>query len=168
MKWAIDENVLAVANDAGRVDRGEDAQCPQVDDDCRIACAKFLVNAIRTGIILLDDDDVVFTYYRRKASLAGQPGTGDLFLMELYRAAYGGDRVERVKLHVAPTFGLPTSFTTSGFDPDDMIYVALARSASPSSVVNAADSDYRNAAMALEELGVSVTELCGIGEAAAN
>jgi len=111
-------------------------------------------------VVLLDDGDIVFKYYRRKASMSGQPGTGDLFLRELYQAAYGGRTVRRVKLSAAPTFGLPLDFTTSGFDIDDMIYVALARAASPSEIVNAADSDYREAANALNNLGVAIRELC--------
>ena len=160
MNWAIDENVIAVANDLARVDRGEAPLCPQVDDACRIACAKFLMDAIKSGVILLDDADVVFRYYRRKASLSGQPGSGDVFLRELYRSSYSGKTVVRVNVGLPPNFGLPIAFTVSGFDPDDMIYVALARASMPAEVVNAADSDYANTASSLAEIGVPIRELC--------
>lgn len=83
-----------------------------------------------------------------------------MFLRELFQKSYDGERVIRIALPAAPHFGLPIEFVTSGFDADDMIYVALARSSPPSSVVNAADSDYANATDQLSELGVEVMELC--------
>lgn len=161
MNLAIDENVIAVANDAGRVSRGEQLLCPQADDECRLACIEALYEATQTGTVLLDDAGLILTYYRRKASMSGQPGTGDAFLMSVYRNSYNPHRVQRVSLPQVHGWGLPQAFVDSGFDTDDMIYIALADAAPPARVINAVDSDYTEFGGAIAGLGVEVLQLCG-------
>lgn len=160
MNWAIDENVIAVANDIGRISKGEDALCPQADDVCRLACIEFLSDAIKNGKILLDAADIVCGFYRRKASMSGQPGSGDAFLRALFQVSHDPSRTIRVNLPTGRSFGLPNSFTSCGFDPDDFVYVALVRSQSNAAVANAVDSDYSIYAADLAAIGVNVVELC--------
>jgi hypothetical protein len=160
VNWAIDENVIAVANDVARIERGEQPRCPQADDACRLACITFLATALKSGKVLLDTAEVVFGYYRRKASMSGQPGSGDAFLRQLFQVMHDEDFVIRVDLPAAPAFGLPTAFVTCGFDLDDFIYVALATAQPQSRVANAVDSDYHNFAVELAKLPATVTELC--------
>jgi hypothetical protein len=161
LNLAIDENVIAVANDIGRSLQGLALLCPEADDDCRLACIEALQRAIRSEIVLLDDQDLVLSYYRRKASMSGQPGSGDAFLMAVYQNSYNPERVLRIGLPEEHGRGLPESFVQCGFDADDMIYLALARNAPPAQVLNAVDSDYTEFAVQIEELGVSVVQLCG-------
>ena len=161
MNWAIDENVIAVANDVARVDRGDQPNCPQADDACRLACVTFLASARRDGKVIVDGADVVFSYYRRKASLSGQPGSGDAFLKALFQVMYDPDHIVRVDLAPAPTFGLPAAFVQSGFDPDDFIYVALAAARPNSIIINAVDSDYQIHAAQIAAVPADVRELCG-------
>ncbi|MGN6269677.1 MAG: hypothetical protein ACTHM0_07270 [Sphingomonas sp.] len=161
MKLAIDENVLAVANDVGRVLRGEDPHCPQANDNCRESCVDILQEALVSHQVLLDSYDLVFSFYRRKASLAGQPGSADAFLLALYQSSGDPDKVIQHELPKSLGHGLPTDFVSCGFDTDDMIYIALARSEISSCVVNAVDSDYREYAAEIADLGVTVKELCG-------
>jgi hypothetical protein len=111
-------------------------------------------------VILIDVGGLILKYYRRKASMAGQPGSADAFLYQLTQVAYRGDVVLPVEVGGPPEFGLPNSFLACGFDADDRIYVALARACPPSQVVNAVDSDYEEHAEALGGIGVSVRQLC--------
>ncbi len=160
MNWAIDENVLAVANDISRSARGEAVLCAQAGDSCRLACVDFLNHAIRHGTILIDSNGLVLSYYRRKASMSGQPGSADAFLKELHLRSYSGDVVRQIDIDPPPEFGLPTGFINSGFDADDRIYVALAKSIQDGTVVNAVDSDYSIFQEDLKKLGVPIRELC--------
>jgi hypothetical protein len=102
----------------------------------------------------------VFAYYRRRASLSGQPGSGDIFLRELFQVSYDPSCTIRVELLAPPSYGLPNAFVTCGFDADDLIYVALAGAHPPSAVVNAVDSDYSIHAAQLASIPVQVQELC--------
>lgn len=164
MKFAIDENVLAVANDVGRIDREEQPICQQASDECRLACVEFLGGVRRGHKILIDDRGQVLAFYRRKASLAGQPGSADAFLKFLYDNQYNGDAVELCDIGESPSFDLDETILESMFDPDDRIYVALVLATEPSELVNAVDTDYEENAALLSTAGVVVRELCLSGE----
>lgn len=160
MNWAIDENVLAVANDLARVERGAASETPQASPVCRLACVRFLRDA-QSGVVLLDDQGLALSYYRRKASLAGQPGTADAFLKFIYDNQYNEKLVKIVDVGEQPNFNLDEDIIESSFDIDDQIYIALALSGTPAEVVNAVDADYEENAGLLASKGVTVRELCG-------
>jgi len=160
MKFAIDENVLAVANDVGRIAREEQPICQQASDECRLACVTFLGSVRRGHKVLIDDRGQVLAFYRRKASLAGQPGSADAFLKFLHDNQHNEDAVEICDIGEFPSFDLDEIILESMFDPDDRIYVALSLSAEPSELVNAVDSDYQENADLLTEVGVVMRELC--------
>lgn len=160
MNYAIDENVLAVANDIGRILSGKEPICTHASDLCRLASVDFLESALSNARVLIDTDDIVFGYYRRKASMAGQPGSGDAFLMALYQSSYDDTKVKRIVVDNGIGNGLPEDFVNCGFDKDDMIYVALAKSVPGSAVVNAVDSDYSEYSEQLSSLGVEIKQIC--------
>lgn len=160
MNLAIDENVIAVANDISRILRSENPVCPQATDICRLASVELLEQAINSNRVLIDMGDKVLSYYRRKASMSGQPGSGDAFLMALYQQSYDPERVIRVEVPDEEGCGLPVDFVRCGFDIDDMVYIALARSSPPAELINAVDSDYAIFSHAIQELGVTVREIC--------
>ncbi len=159
MNWAIDENVLAVANDHARIESGVESATPQASAACRLACIRFLRGA-QEGVVLLDDRGLALRYYRRKASLSGQPGTADAFLKFVYENQYNERLVMVIDIGESPNFNLDQDIVSSSFDIDDQIYIALSLSAPPSEVVNAVDADYSENAEMLISKGVSVRELC--------
>lgn len=147
---AIDTNVLIAAN-------GRDTHA---DPACRATCIDALVETQRGGRLLLDAGGEVLAEYSTYCAYSGQPGVGD----EFFRWAFQNQGVvSSYELHPSDERGyveFPDDERLSSFDPSDRKFVALVAVAGEGQILNALDSDYRDAGDVLRELGVVVIELC--------
>lgn len=157
----FDENVLIVANDLSRASQGIEVLCPEASDHCRLACAERLQIAAATGGVGLDDGTEYFDKYRSHCAFEGQPGVGDAFLRVVFERGYT-EWAERIRIRdESNEFLLPAAILSSKFDPDDFLWLAgVLNAKSPSQIVNAVDSDYREHAALLAAHGIEVDELC--------
>ncbi|MGA9739072.1 hypothetical protein [Candidatus Binatus sp.] len=160
----VDENVAIVANDFAKITSKQQPMAPQADDRCRLESVRILRRIKDKGIAVIDDSGEVMLRYRKYLSHSGQPGVGDAFFKHLVESSYNARRVRQV--HLPKTANgefkhFPADPELRSFDPDDRIYVALAKaSAVKASIVNSVDSDYRQHAAALQRNSVVVEELC--------
>jgi hypothetical protein len=152
----VDTNVPVVANHTN----GESLECSAL-------CAARLYDITRSGVVVIDEDDLIFEEYRRHLSFAGQPGAGDFFFKWLSDNRYRPDRVERVALledaeRQGEFAAFPTAPELSTFDRSDRKFVAAALTHSEKPpILNAVDSDWWNHKELLAQHGVVVRFLCG-------
>lgn len=149
-RQVIDANVLIAANH-----RGTHASLK-----CAAAAARYLLEA-QEGVILEDDADLALAEYKRYAHMSGQPGAGDRFFQWFMRARWTRYLVERVSIGERPAevkSHVPSRL--HGFDPSDHKWIAIYLQGNGDRIVNATDSDWKEAAVALESCGVIVHELC--------
>ncbi len=152
--WVVDTNVLCVA----------DGSAPQADAACVVACVNFL-EAARLGLVLVDDAERIIDEYARNQS-AGQPGPGTLFLRWLWQNIANAQVCELVP--ITPVAGTPEQYMEFPTDPDlttfdlsDRKFVAVSLAAPRANlIVNAVDSDWRHAEVALVRNGVRLHFLC--------
>lgn len=131
-----------------------------VDPACQLACVNRLEHAMKNGVIAVDDGGRVFEEYRAYFTFAGAPGVGHTFFKFVHDRQYHGARVQRFaitssKNHSRGFEELPENT----FDASDRKFLAVAVVAQ-AAVVNATDSDWREADDLLRELGIVVEELC--------
>lgn len=159
--FAIDENVLIVANDASRSSRNQPPLAPQANEECVASCIAFLNKVRKRGIVVIDQQGEVISRYGRHLERRGQPGVGDAFYKYLVERQYQGKRVKSVDLESnGPDYlSFPNDPDLADLDRNDRIYVALAIAA-PAIIANAVDSDYRQKTAPLSRNQVSVLELC--------
>lgn len=161
MLKVFDENVIIVANDLTRLSLGSEPICPQANEACRIAAVDALSNVISRGGLVLDSGSEYLEKYRLAGSLSGQPGIGDAFVRAVFQKGYNPDWATRVEIRDGDNYVLPEGFEAIGFDEDDHLWIAGAHKAGKTSrIVNAVDSDYTEAQVALEAFGIKVLELC--------
>ncbi|MBD3769888.1 MAG: hypothetical protein IE925_07040 [Rhodobacterales bacterium] len=154
-RFVIDTNVPIVAN--GRFE--DDLRQPT--DACQLAALEFLDTALKKHIILLDDAGEIQSEYARYLNPVGQPGVGDRFLLEIINSH--PDRILREPLEKdgnGEFVDLPQPLIDCNFDPSDRKFAALA-SKCEAVVANATDSDWVEAAEAIQASGISVSNLCG-------
>lgn len=155
MRYAIDENVLIVAN-------GD--KTPQANDACRAKAIDWLVKIKESKITLLDTEGKVLAKYREYCDMKGQPGTGDMFLRFLHENQANTQSVETISLQDDATreyIEFPDDEELSTFDRSDRIFVGLVIGSDKAArVLNAVDSDYSHHATALSKHSVKVEELC--------
>lgn len=153
MTAVIDTNVLVVANGAHE----------QAGIRCQLACIEALEGA-RDGTVAIDDAQRILLEYRNHCSFSGQPGVGDAFFRWLWNQQGNPEkcRVVAISPHAERGFAeFPADERLVNFDASDRKFVAVARAAgSPSPVLNATDTDWWDARVALEDHGVQVQFLC--------
>jgi hypothetical protein len=147
----VDTNVLIVAN----------AKSHQADAMCELHAARLLRAVLEHDIVLLDTAGMAIDEYKRRCSLSGQPGVGDLFFSEVFNNIANEERV--VQVYIGGSFdeiraNIPDSL--SNFDPSDLKWIALYMHGNASAIYNAVDSDYSEWADVLAAEGIGVVELC--------
>lgn len=150
----VDTNVAVVANGGNT----------HADAECKLKCQDRLVSLVEHGVILIDDQDVILSEYRKNLKYSGQPGVGDAFFKFLHDNQAINKRVRKIKLTPNPKVtGDYTEFQPlakiAGFDPDDVKFAAVAL-AGKVPVWNATDSDWAKHYAELRRLGLRVCQLC--------
>ena len=157
----VDENVLIVANDLTRSSLGVAIRCPEASPDCQLCAANELARLSRDGGLILDAGSEFFDKYRSCASMAGQPGVADAFLKVVFERGYDPNWCSRVTIQNNEIYLLPLEILASGFDRDDLCWLAGAyNSAEPAEILNAVDSDYQEWTECIAHAGIIVRELC--------
>ena len=152
----VDTNVPIVANQKG----GEDLACAA-------NCATALHAITRAGLLVIDDEELIFKEYKRHLSFAGQPGAGDYFFKWLCDNRYKSNRVAQVTLTRNPEnpneFAVyPQNTELSDFDRSDRKFVAAALShPERPPILNATDDDWWNYRDALARHGITIRFVCG-------
>lgn len=146
----IDTNVLVVSN----------GRNTHADLECQLACSARLTVAIEKEIILIDDQDLIFSEYQTYLNFSGEPGLGDEFFVYLFNHQYSGKVVRRVAVELSDdcTKGfeeLPANTLKSG---DRAVLAVAVAGGAP--ILNATDSDWSEQSDLLEVLGVEVEQLC--------
>lgn len=150
MRAVIDSNVLITANGKNHASA-----------ECAAACARLLLDAVTSHVVLEDSAGRAFDEYRRYCSLAGQPGVGDQFLKWFLQNRYANHRVVQVHVPTAPAEladSLPAALRR--LDNDDHKWVAVYLNGSGEALFNATDSDWGEFADELADAGVNVIEVC--------
>lgn len=148
--FVVDTNVAIVAN------RRE----THADKQCQLACVEKLEWLVAQGIIAIDDRRTILNEYGKHLQFSGVPGAGDMFYKFLLNHQYRAERVRLVA--VTPSEDGRKGFEElpeNTFDPSDRKFLAVAVVAK-AVVVNATDSDWDEHATLMEELGVTVSQLC--------
>ena len=151
----MDTNVAIVAN--GR-------ETPQADEDCIHKCIVQLSRIRDTYCLLLDDDNLILTEYRRHLHPSGEPGPGDAFFKWLFENQARQEYCRIVPVHPHPDREFeefPEDPDLNTFDRDDRKFVAVAVASGTSPrVLNASDTDWWPHRQALQRHDVEVVFLC--------
>jgi len=149
----VDTNVLVVVSPSP-------ANRPvHVGPDCRQACVEFVKDLARDGILVLDQQMLIWEEYSGNIS---DYGLAHRTMMRLWQEG----RVEYVPVEYVSDGGeliaeLPPSLALDDFDRLDRKFVTVALGYEPRPpIVNAADSDWREHATAFVNAGIVIQELC--------
>ena len=142
-------NVAVVAN----------GKATHVNRDCQIACISGLVRIVEESRVALDTEGLVFQEYQEHLSFSGQPGTGDMFFRHLFDNQYNPERVSRVKITPSDSDRGFAELPPNSLDPADRKFLAVAVVAQ-APILNATDSDWNEHADLLDNLDVTVDQLC--------
>ena len=154
--YVVDTNVAVVAN----------GRAGQAGPPCVSACVSALLEVCRNGTLVLDEGGRILDEYLRHLSPSGQPGVGDEFMKWVWQNQANSSHCERVVIHPSDddetTFEeFPDDPDLQGFDRSDRKFVAVAlASRNDPCVLNAVDSDWWDARVALKRRGVNVRFLC--------
>jgi hypothetical protein len=158
--FVIDENVLIVA----------EKQAP--DKDTNDACIQNCIEAlrkVRTEMLVLDSNDLIFAKYRKHFEPIRRNGQGTEFLIWLMQNQFYPDRCERVKITpLEPSFvevplelRNPDPATNKIFDLDDHIWLAAAKASVNNPIIlNATDTDWYEWRDQLKEHDFQLEFLC--------
>jgi len=153
----VDTNVLIVANGKNTHATGE----------CQLACIRRLRVLREHGIVVLDEQDLIFDEYKNQhLKFSGQPGVGDAFFRHLHEKKHDAAKVELVTLTPigngnAQFREFPANRRLARFDRSDRKFVAAAKaSVNNPKILNATDSDWEEFQTALQANGVIVDQLC--------
>lgn len=150
MSKVIDTNVLIVANGNSK----------QASIDCELACIEMIERPAKISISI-DEQGLIMDEYEKYCSYKGAPGVGDMFFKYIYDNQY--DPTSRVNLiTITPIDDETRSFKelpTNNFDPSDRKMLATAVVAE-AEVVNATDSDWAEQDELMQQLNVTVRQLC--------
>ncbi|MCW5970215.1 MAG: hypothetical protein KIT57_17045 [Blastocatellales bacterium] len=152
----VDTNVPMVANE----------QASQAGHQCVSACIAELEQIVAGRQILLDDRGLIIEEYRRRLSLSGQPGVGDMFFKWLWNNQANPRHCRQVT--ITPTdddnrgfVEFPKDPELANFDPNDRKFVATALASGVAApILNASDTDWWVVREALERHGVKIHFIC--------
>lgn len=148
-KMVIDSNVAIVAN----------GNSPQASIDCERACVE-LLERCKDLSICLDQTSLIMDEYAKHLSYAGNPGVGDMFFKYLHDNQYAEKNIELVKINqVADDQRGFAELPENNFGPSDRKFLATAVSAG-AQVVNATDSDWAEQQELINQLNITVQQLC--------
>ncbi|RIW00277.1 hypothetical protein DS957_027355 [Vibrio harveyi] len=148
-KKVIDSNVAIVANGSS----------PQASIDCELACIELLERCEHLSICL-DQTSLIMDEYAKHLNYAGSPGVGDMFFKYLHDNQYAGKNIELVT--ITPILAENRGFEElpeNRFDPSDRKFLATAVSGG-AQVVNATDSDWVEQQELMNQLNITVQQLC--------
>ncbi len=155
-KFIIDTNVGVQANKALDVD-----SLSEMELDCAENCVKLLkAVCLNTSGIVLDSDNEIFNEYRKRLSMSGQPGVGDMFMKWVHRNLGYFDLVPITKS--GDTYiEFPSHPGLANFDPSDRKFVAVANAHKKNpTVYQATDSKWWGWRKALKGAGIEVEFIC--------
>ena len=95
MTVVIDTNVAVVAN----------GDHQSANDDCRLSCIRRIRDVVRSGVLVLDDRDLIFEEYRRNLDLRGQPGVGDAFVKWVHDNRFNLKYCQRIAITPRDGYG---------------------------------------------------------------
>lgn len=148
-KKVIDSNVAIVAN----------GHSPQASIDCELACVK-LLERCESLSICLDQTSLIMDEYAKHLSYAGNPGVGDMFFKYLHDNQYAQKNIELIRItQTDDEYRGFDELPANDFDPSDRKFLATAVSAG-AQVVNATDSDWAEQRELMNQLNVTVQQLC--------
>lgn len=148
----VDTNVAIVANEKSE----------QAPVDLIIRCIEAIQSITAQGQIALDESGLIFEEYRHKLSLAGQPGTGDLFMKWVHDNQWNPAYCERREIHCSneteQVFDeFPTDAGLAEFDISDRKFVAVANAgAKKIPILQAVDDKWWGWKDALAKCGIQV------------
>lgn len=151
----VDTNVVVVSNRRN----GESRECAN-------HCAQALLKITKLGLLVLDNQGLILTEYRRYCSFSGQPGIGDYFFRWVHDNLGQAHFVQRVAIANHPD--APHSFVEfpeheelTTFDPADRKFVAVSNAHQDKPMIlQASDSKWWGVKDALLECGITVDFLC--------
>jgi hypothetical protein len=158
--FVIDENVLIVAE--------KQAADKDTNDACIQNCIEAL-RKVRSELLVLDSDSLIFTKYRKHFEPIRRNGQATEFLIWLMQNQFYPDRCERVKITpLSPSFAevpldlrSPDPVTNKIFDLDDHIWLAAAKASTNNpTILNATDKDWYQWQIQLEQHGFQIEFVC--------
>lgn len=171
--YVVDTNVLIVANDFMRDAKHQRAQHATVE--CQMKSVTRLKEIHKSKRIALDNlGRILKEYGKQKMNHSGQPGIGDYFFKWAFENQANSKCCLRATITLIDDSGgenyeeFPKDAALKEFDRSDRKFVAVVIAARPERVVilNAVDSDWRDASKALCQAGVDVECVCSDGTAA--
>lgn len=131
---------------------------------CQKTCVEMLQTLCERGGFAMDEGGLIFDEYRGYLNFDGEPGVGDLFFKWVNDVQWNEAlcRRESITSHPTRTFAeFPSDLALAKFDCSDRKYAAIAKKCGRNAAVfNAADSDWKHHAKALNRNGVNVVNLC--------
>ncbi|EIU6778005.1 hypothetical protein L5155_004594 [Vibrio parahaemolyticus] len=148
-KKVIDSNVAIVAN----------GNSPQASISCELACVELLESCEHLSICL-DETNLIMDEYAKHLSYAGSPGVGDMFFKYLHDNQYARKNIELVEItQIADENRGFEELPENRFDPSDRKFLATAV-VGGADVVNATDSDWAEQQELMNQLNITVQQLC--------
>ena len=154
----VDTNVPKTANLAIEPDSDSD-----VCEACVLYCIEAINHVIKNRGLIIDAGDEIFTEYRHKLSMSGQPGVGDRFLKWVHDNRWALSESQRVAITKKDeTYAeFPSHPGLKSFDNSDRKFVAVAnKHKDKPPILQATDSKWWGWKDALEECGIQVCFLC--------
>ena len=151
-----DTNVPVVAN----------GKSEQANLNCVSSCKNQLAEIRKRGVVILDDNYLIFQEYMKNLSLSGQPGPGDAFIKWLWDNQANPTTCLQVQItpldNESSNFDeFPRDERLANFDRSDRKFVAVALSSDCNpDILNAADPDWADHYTALSEAGLKIVFLC--------
>lgn len=154
--YVVDTNVINVANRSHQ----------DVSPECVIACVVRLTELMKSGVLVLDDQNRILLEYQKKTSPRAGKGVGDLFVQWALRHQCQSERIHQVTItEHSPEryyeFPADTGLE-SKFDPSDRKFAAVAHAHSDKpAILQASDCKWLDWWPALKVCGVEIDFLCG-------
>ncbi|POZ52228.1 hypothetical protein [Methylovulum psychrotolerans] len=126
---------------------------------CRLACIELLQDC-KNRQIAIDKPGLIMDEYQRHLSYAGQPGVGDMFFKYLHDNQYSTHNI--LMVNITPSDDDRKGFTElpdNHLDMSDRKFLATAVVAK-ATLVNATDSDWTEQSGLLDDLGITIKQLC--------
>lgn len=152
-KCVVDTNVPVVANDKG-----------DFPDECVGACVDAIEQIMKSGVLVLDAGEEIFTEYIKNLSLSGQPGVGDEFIKWVHDRRWSGSsefEMVEIRTNGSSYDEFPQSEILEKFDKSDkkFIVVANAHQEKPS-ILEATDSKWWGIKEELKKFGIKIIFMC--------
>jgi hypothetical protein len=157
-KCVVDTNVPKTANLAQ-----DPSRVPDEIANCVLNCVKAIEHVVKTGGLVIDAGDEIFTEYRQQLSMSGQPGIGDHFMKWVHDHRWQLPQEDRVTITKNGTTynEFPENDDLASFDDSDRKFVAVANAhAQKPPILEATDSKWWGWKNALSSVGITVTFLC--------